>query len=424
VFGHGGVLSHFIGSAAIITAIFVPIMRSRGSYAIPKLLELQWQTKAVVLVWLSTFSFLFGIVFALQIGSHFSRGAVLSFAFTGLCCLIGTRILWSTFVNHALTKGSLQGHKAILIWGDSEIDRPDGLSDLVQHGLRVEREYLYSGPHEARDIAKDVISTARNSDVEEILLVADAQRIRMLEPVIKELRALPLPVRLLPDQATAQLISLPLRRAGRVVTVEFQREPLSLIERTVKRLLDICVAGLGLVFLMPLFLIVAVAIKLDSPGPTVFRQTRWGFNGRPFTILKFRTMSVMDDGPVVQQVLRDDARLTRMGRWLRQTSMDELPQLVNVLKGDMSMVGPRPHAAAHDSYYTNLLDKYAFRHNVKPGITGWAQINGHRGATPTLESMQQRVELDLWYTNNWSFWLDIVILMRTVVKVLRDENAY
>ena len=179
-----------------------------------------------------------------------------------------------------------------------------------------------------------------------------------------------------------------------------------------------------LIALTPLLMGVALAIKLESRGPVFFRQQRVGQTGRPFRIFKFRSMKVMDDGAVVKQATRDDAPITRVGRWLRATSIDELPQLLNVINGEMSLVGPRPHALAHDNEYTRLIANYALRHHVKPGITGWAQVNGFRGETPTVDYMRRRVEFDLWYIKNWHFWLDIKVMLMTVKSVLFDKNAY
>jgi undecaprenyl-phosphate galactose phosphotransferase/putative colanic acid biosynthesis UDP-glucose lipid carrier transferase len=156
----------------------------------------------------------------------------------------------------------------------------------------------------------------------------------------------------------------------------------------------------------------------------IFRQSRKGFNGRQFVMLKFRTMTVQEDGEAVVQATRQDARITSIGKLLRAASIDELPQLFNVLRGEMSLIGPRPHAVAHDNYFEKVLEDYAFRHHVKPGMTGWAQAHGLRGATPTVEMISQRVEMDLWYINNWSLWLDLQILIKTFVEVLRKRNAY
>ena len=179
-----------------------------------------------------------------------------------------------------------------------------------------------------------------------------------------------------------------------------------------------------LLALSPLLAIVAAAIKLDSPGPVIFRQRRNGFNGRQFEIYKFRTMNVLEDGAVIRQAKKRDNRVTAVGRLLRRSSIDELPQLFNVLKGDMSLVGPRPHALAHDDEYGKLIANYAFRHHVKPGITGWAQVNGFRGETLRIESMMERIEADLWYINNWSLWLDLRIMLATCLEVARGRAAY
>ncbi|HZM85902.1 MAG TPA: sugar transferase, partial [Blastocatellia bacterium] len=176
--------------------------------------------------------------------------------------------------------------------------------------------------------------------------------------------------------------------------------------------------------LAPVMIAVALLIKLDSNGPIIFTQWRSGFNGRLFRIFKFRSMTVLEDGPVVRQATREDHRFTRLGRWLRRTNIDELPQLFNVLRGEMSLVGPRPHAAAHDCEYESLIAAYAFRYQFKPGITGWAQLNGYRGETRTLGLMSKRVELDLWYIKNWSVWLDIKILLGTLTREVWRPHGY
>jgi Undecaprenyl-phosphate glucose phosphotransferase len=207
-------------------------------------------------------------------------------------------------------------------------------------------------------------------------------------------------------------------------SVELQREPLTKVERAMKRAVDIVVSTAIILVLSPLLLLVALAIKLDTPGPVIFRQRRNGFNGRQFVIYKFRTMNVLEDGAAIRQARRQDQRVTLVGRLLRRSSIDELPQLFNVLKGDMSVVGPRPHALAHDSEYRELIGNYAFRHHVKPGITGWAQVNGFRGETQKIELMMERVEADLWYINNWSLWLDLRIMVGTCFEVARGRGAY
>ncbi len=192
-------------------------------------------------------------------------------------------------------------------------------------------------------------------------------------------------------------------------------------ERAVKRAVDVVVSMTAIAFFWPLFMIAAIAITLDSPGPIIFRQRRGGLNGKEFVIFKFRTMTVLEDGPVVTQVCRDDLRVTRIGKLLRRSSIDELPQLFNVLKGDMSLVGPRPHALAHDYKYRVHITGYADRYHVIPGLTGWAQVNGLRGETASIEQMAERVKFDLWYINNWSLGLDLNILLRTSFILFRDR---
>ncbi|NGM37624.1 exopolysaccharide biosynthesis polyprenyl glycosylphosphotransferase [Methylobacterium sp. DB0501] len=191
-----------------------------------------------------------------------------------------------------------------------------------------------------------------------------------------------------------------------------------------KRAFDIVGSALGLVLLLPLLLAIAVLIKWDSPGPVLFRQSRIGLGNRPFRVWKFRTMSCCENGPVIRQAQPGDPRVTRIGRFLRRTSLDELPQLVNVLLGSMSLVGPRPHAVAHDAHFAGLVDRYAERHAMRPGITGWAQVRGCRGETPNAAAMQRRVDLDLAYIEHWSVLLDLIILAMTLREVFRSQAAY
>jgi len=238
------------------------------------------------------------------------------------------------------------------------------------------------------------------------------------------LRVIPLPVRLLPDCAVSTVLRHQTSMPQRLYMVEVQPAPLSVFDRLAKRLLDVAVATISLALMSPVLILVAIAIKLESKGPVIFRQRRHGFNGKPFVIYKLRSMRVQEDGGTVVQATKEDPRVTRVGRLIRHTSVDELPQLLNVLQGHMSIVGPRPHALAHDYEYGAMIANYAFRHHVKPGITGWAQANGYRGGTPQLELMKQRIALDLWYIDNWSLLLDIHIIFRTAIELMRPRNAY
>jgi putative colanic acid biosynthesis UDP-glucose lipid carrier transferase len=175
---------------------------------------------------------------------------------------------------------------------------------------------------------------------------------------------------------------------------------------------------------LPILLVAAIAIKLDSRGPIIFRQRRCGFNGRQFGIFKLRTMTVQEDGDSIAPAERKDPRVTRVGMWLRRSSIDELPQLFNVLRGEMSIVGPRPHALAHETQFDRLIANYAYRQHVKPGITGWAQVHGCRGAMRTVADAEQRLKFDLWYIKNWNFAVDFKILLMTLIEIVRGHNAY
>jgi putative colanic acid biosynthesis UDP-glucose lipid carrier transferase len=275
-----------------------------------------------------------------------------------------------------------------------------------------------------RSLFRTLVSTCRGSDITEIHLAIDWDRWPATKHALTELRELPLPVRLIADATAREILQSPQGKRCGVVSFELQRAPLTPGERATKRVFDLVAASCGLLVLAPFLIAISLAIVIEASGPVLFRQKRGGFNGRSFRILKFRTMHVMEDDAMIKQATLRDGRVTRIGRWLRRTSIDEFPQLINVLRGEMSLVGPRPHALAHDDQYSKLISSYPCRHHVKPGMTGWAQINGYRGETPTLALMKQRVELDLWYVNNWSLWLDLRILIQTVRELLRPRNAF
>lgn len=191
-----------------------------------------------------------------------------------------------------------------------------------------------------------------------------------------------------------------------------------------KKLEDVVLGGIIFLIALPLMLVIAIAVKLSSKGPILFKQRRYGLNGEVIQVLKFRTMKSLDDGAVVIQASKDDPRITTLGRFLRRTSLDELPQFWNVLQGTMSIVGPRPHAIAHNEEYRQLIEGYMLRHKVKPGITGWAQVNGLRGETETLEKMKSRIDFDLYYINHWSIWFDLKIIFMTIFNGFTAKTAY
>ncbi len=227
-----------------------------------------------------------------------------------------------------------------------------------------------------------------------------------------------------PDIFVADLIQARVGSIGGLPVVAVCESPFHGINGLIKRASDFLVGALILLLVSPLMIGIAIGVKLSSSGPVLFKQRRYGVDGKRIVVYKFRTMTVAEDGDMVRQATRDDSRVTRFGAFLRRTSLDELPQFINVLQGRMSVVGPRPHAVAHNEMYRKLIRGYMIRHKVKPGITGLAQVNGCRGETETVDKMKARIEYDLEYLRNWSLLLDLQIILKTVIVVLRRHNAY
>jgi putative colanic acid biosysnthesis UDP-glucose lipid carrier transferase len=227
-----------------------------------------------------------------------------------------------------------------------------------------------------------------------------------------------------PDVFGISIIQGRLQDMNGIPVVGICETPFTGTNELAKRVSDIVLASIILVLIAPLMLFIAIGVKLSSPGPVIFRQRRNGLDGDEIVVYKFRSMTTQDDGPEVRQATRDDPRVTRFGAFLRRNSLDELPQFFNVLQGSMSIVGPRPHAVTHNEQYKQIIKAYMVRHKVKPGITGWAQVNGHRGETDTVEKMRARVEYDLEYLRNWSLGLDLRIIASTVRLLLFDRHAY
>ncbi|MBV8273597.1 MAG: exopolysaccharide biosynthesis polyprenyl glycosylphosphotransferase [Cupriavidus sp.] len=230
-------------------------------------------------------------------------------------------------------------------------------------------------------------------------------------------------IRWVPDVSSVELLGHRFSEFMGLPVIDLNAPPVSGITGLLKASFDRAFSCAVLIGLSPLLLVIAVLVKLSSPGPVLFRQQRLGIDGHPFDVFKFRTMRVHLDAGVTQAV-PGDARVTRIGAFLRRTSLDELPQFINVLRGEMSVVGPRPHAMEHNELYKELIDRYMLRHRVKPGITGWAQINGLRGQTDTIEKMRKRIEFDIYYIQHWSFQLDLRIILRTALHGWTGASAY
>lgn len=413
------------GAIAVVALCFVSLMGALDLYHGSALVVLDRQLKWVGGCWLISCGLMLALAFLFRATSELSRGAVLIFFSLGLCSLFAARLLWYYALPVAVRNGLVRSRScALLIVGERSRFEPQLTAALT--GAKVDFELRVPDPEVDGSLSRGLIqavSRLRGADIQEFLIALPTSQLSLMPWMLSVLRPVPLPVRLVPEGPALSLALLSRRSLGGYAVLDIKRPPLTAPEQAMKRALDLAIAMLAILALAPLLLVVALAIKLETDGPIIFRQDRRGFNGRDFEILKFRTMHVAENGAQVTQARRGDTRVTKVGRWLRRTSIDELPQCWNVLRGEMSVVGPRPHALAHDDFYDKAIEDYAFRQHVKPGLTGWAQVNGHRGETPDLTSMNARVEHDLWYINHWSIWLDIRIIGLTFTRLL-SRSAY
>ncbi len=411
-----------------MSGLYLLLSHSRGSFDLEELRTIS--VRKPVVRWCLVFMFFALASFSLKIGDMFSRGAIMSGFLIGIATIVGLRLAAPFTVSMAFRHHLLEGRRTILLSDGSPLPMALPLDDSVQSGFSLQGWFILPATSTPETLAhldrlcSDVVDLARERKVEEIVLVADAFRQPTIADVIDRLRVLPLRIRVLPRSQLTGANPSPIARQQAGKGLEVQSPPFSRAERLAKRLLDLTAASVLLVALSPILVAIAIAIRLDSRGPVLFRQTRVGYGGCKFMIYKFRSMRTSDNGAVIKQAERGDVRITRVGRFLREKSLDELPQLINVVLGDMSLVGPRPHAVAHDRHYAPRVQGYAWRYHALPGITGWAQVMGHRGETKTTAKMEARVAHDLWYIRNWSLWLDIKILLMTFGAVLRPTNAY
>ena len=271
---------------------------------------------------------------------------------------------------------------------------------------------------------KDVAKYALERGVREVYITLPLGSQPRIVELLEELQGTTASLFFVPDVFGIHIIQGRLHDMHGVPVVGICETPFTGTNELTKRITDIVLALIILILISPLLLVLAVGVKLSSPGPVIFKQRRNGLDGDEIIVYKFRSMSAQDNGPVVRQATKDDPRITRFGAFIRRTSLDELPQFINVLQGRMSIVGPRPHAVAHNEQYRQMIKAYMVRHKVKPGITGWAQVNGHRGETDTLEKMAARVDYDLYYLRNWSLALDLQIIVRTIRVLFFDRHAY
>lgn len=271
---------------------------------------------------------------------------------------------------------------------------------------------------------EELVSRARLGQFDTVFITLPMRAEGRIRWLLEQLGDTTASVYIVPDFFVFELLHSRWTQLGGLPAVSVFETPVYGVDGWVKRAFDLVVASVGLLAIAPVMILCGLLVKLSSPGPVFFRQRRYGLDGREIWVWKFRSMRTCDNGPVVAQATKDDPRITPIGRVLRRTSLDELPQLFNVIEGTMSLVGPRPHASAHNERYRKLIRGYMLRHKVKPGITGLAQVEGFRGETETLDKMQKRVDCDHRYIREWSVWLDLKILLRTVLVVFKQENAY
>ncbi len=270
----------------------------------------------------------------------------------------------------------------------------------------------------------DVVDYVRKNNIKSIYITLPMVSHPRIMKLFDELRDTTVSIYFIPDIFVFDLLHARFDQIAGLPVISVRDTPMTGVNPFNKRVMDIVFSLTFLIVLLPLLLLIAFCIKLTSPGPVLFKQRRYGLHGEEILVYKFRSMTVCEDGDIIQQAQKNDCRITPFGVFLRRTSLDELPQLLNVIAGNMSLVGPRPHAVAHNELYRKLISGYMIRHKVKPGITGWAQIHGLRGETETVEKMHSRIEFDIDYIRNWSIYMDFIIILRTALVVVRNKNAY
>jgi len=362
-------------------------------------------------------------MFVLKIAEDYSR-ATFIFQIAGICAtVLGIRGLAFSAMRGAIASGRLQGRRAILVGDAVYHDRI--VRRLEGFGVRTIERLAFASFDDHRSAGvKRTLDVCRALHPDDILILAKPDELPRIAGLVDTLSRLPVAVHVVPVGVDGIFNASRLGGVGDVTTIEVLRPPLSGIDVFVKRMFDIVAASVGLLVFSPMFLIVAAAIKLDTRGPIFFRQLRHGYNNRTISVFKFRSMIHCPEAAEFKQTERNDARVTRVGRIIRRSSIDELPQLLNVLRGEMSIVGPRPHATAHNEMFEDRISPLSRRHNVKPGITGWAQVNRCRGETDTLEKMQTRIDLDLYYVDNWSFLLDLRIIIMTLAMLFSKREYF
>lgn len=382
----------------------------------------------------TSFLFFLCIAFSLKVSDIYSRAWIGGFSVTSFVVIVLVRILIYRGLRVLSRRRIIERRLVVLGAGAQGRSFLERISDVQPYFTAVEGVYdrSYDGAegqiagHPVLGGFEDLVQAARRAEVDDIVVAMPWNADKALIETIEQLKELPVNVFISSDLVGFQLAFRPaLGSFHELPMFEVVQRPISGWSSLLKKAEDLVLSLTALILLSPLLALVAVAIKLDSPGPVFFKQSRLGFNNRPFAIYKFRSM-YHEDIPEkrVQQATKEDPRITPVGRIIRRTSIDELPQLLNVFNGTMSLVGPRPHALDHNEEFADQVRGYFARHKVKPGITGWAQVNGLRGETDTQDKIEARVQHDVYYAENWSLLFDLRIIMMTALVVLFQKNAY
>jgi putative colanic acid biosynthesis UDP-glucose lipid carrier transferase len=419
--GATGLPRQYWGHLVVGCVTFVLGMQIAGMYRFAALRRHREHLVRLTCLWAAVVLMLIAIIYLTRRADQYSRAWMLMWALGGWSALVATRVLaWRAirrFRGQLVTRTAVIGHP-IPAQRLAQRLADDARGDVEIVGVFEAKDAL--GQCDPRDGGALARLSAADTRIDEIVFALPHDEVLDLDAALGKLGPRVVDIKVGFD--------LPAPRGsdgGPLILVPVWQRPLAGSPTVLKRAIDICASLLLLASLLPLMAVIAALVKFDTPGPVLFRQQRFGISKKPFKLYKFRSMRcAASNDPSVPQARRHDPRVTRIGRFLRRTSLDELPQLLNVLKGDMSLVGPRPHATLHDEKYAALIDGYVARHRVKPGITGWAQVHGWRGETDTLEKMQRRVEYDIYYMNNWSLRLDFEILFKTLAVVLGQRNAY
>jgi Undecaprenyl-phosphate glucose phosphotransferase len=423
-YGDVGPVKSFLGVGATAAGLFVLPGIFRGEYDFAHYLAFRPHLRRVFNYWNITFVTLLVLAFLTRLMEDYSRASMVLFYFAGLPALLLMRYA----VVHSVILGSRVGlvtaQRVFLIGSGEDISgfvrryQPWNFGLHMVGAAPLTRLDSFASGEERRAALegdlRQALDSARTLKPEAVYIVTPWSETGTIDTCVEEFLNMPVEIHLGPERILDRFDNVSIVKHGRMASLQLTRAPLNWAERTVKRMFDVTAAAGVLIALSPLLALTALVILFESGRPVFFLQRRFGFNQQEFRIIKFRTMTTLEDGAVVRQARRNDPRITPLGRFLRKWNIDELPQLINVLKGDMSLVGPRPHALSHNREYEQKIARYARRHNVLPGITGWAQVNGLRGETDTDDKMRARVEHDLYYIENWSMWLDLRILLWTV----------